>query len=47
MGNSNLDQLMAQDEEIAEKLDAERFAAEELERVAEVESTIGEGAQQP
>ncbi|MFE5051728.1 ferritin-like domain-containing protein [Streptomyces sp. NPDC056637] len=47
MGNSNLDQLMAQDEEIAEKLDAERFAAEELERVAEVESTIGEGAQLP
>ncbi|WP_432166953.1 ferritin-like domain-containing protein [Streptomyces sp. bgisy031] len=47
MGNSNLDQLMAQDEEIAEKLDAERFAAEELERVAEVESTIGEGARLP
>ncbi|WP_405478582.1 ferritin-like domain-containing protein [Streptomyces sp. NBC_00009] len=47
MGNSNLDQLMAQDEEIAEKLDAERFAAEELERVAEVESTIGEGEQLP
>ncbi|MFA3840966.1 ferritin-like domain-containing protein [Streptomyces aureus] len=47
MGNSNLDQLMAQDEEIAEKLDAERFAAEELERVAEVESTIEEGAQLP
>ncbi|MGW6138133.1 ferritin-like domain-containing protein [Streptomyces sp. NPDC055144] len=47
MGNSNLDQLMAEDEEIAEKLDAERFAAEELERVAEVESTIGEGAQLP
>jgi hypothetical protein len=47
MGNSNLDQLMAQDEEFAEKLDAERFAAEELERVAEVESTIGEGAQLP
>ncbi|MFB6674499.1 ferritin-like domain-containing protein [Streptomyces sp. NPDC056390] len=47
MGNSNLDQLMAQDEEIAEKLDAERFAAEELERVAEVESTIGEGTQLP
>ena len=29
MGNANLDLLMAEDEEIAEKLDAERFAAEE------------------
>ncbi|MEU6659562.1 ferritin-like domain-containing protein [Streptomyces sp. NPDC046821] len=45
MGNTNLDLLMTQDEEIAEKLDAERFAAEELERVAEVESTIVEGAE--
>ncbi|MFF7549779.1 ferritin-like domain-containing protein [Streptomyces canus] len=44
MGNSNLDLLMAQDEEIAEKLDAERFAAEERERVAEVGEAIEEGA---
>ncbi|MER8012491.1 ferritin-like domain-containing protein [Streptomyces sp. NPDC094149] len=47
MGDSNLDLLMAQDEEIAEKLDAERFAAEEHERVAEVteaiEAGVGEG----
>ncbi|WP_327353450.1 ferritin-like domain-containing protein [Streptomyces sp. NBC_01304] len=44
MGNSNLDQLMAEDEEIAEKLDAERFAAEEAERVAEVAEAVAEGA---
>ncbi|RII15811.1 ribonucleotide-diphosphate reductase subunit beta [Streptomyces sp. YIM 130001] len=44
MGNSNLDQLMAQDEEIAEKLDEERFATEEAERVAEVAEAIGQGA---
>ncbi|MFJ9006973.1 ferritin-like domain-containing protein [Streptomyces canus] len=44
MGNSNLDLLMAQDEEIAEKLDAERFATEERERVAEVRETIEQGA---
>ncbi|WP_030685307.1 ferritin-like domain-containing protein [Streptomyces sp. NRRL B-1347] len=44
MGDSNLDLLMAQDEEIAEKLDAERFAAEEQQRVAEVEAAIAEGA---
>ncbi|MFE0134840.1 ferritin-like domain-containing protein [Streptomyces sp. NPDC059037] len=43
MGNANLDQLMAQDEEIAEKLDAERFAAEEGERVAEVADAITSG----
>ncbi|MFJ2767944.1 ferritin-like domain-containing protein [Streptomyces sp. NPDC087300] len=43
MGNANLDQLMAQDEEIAEKLDAERFAAEEHARVAEVSDAIASG----
>ncbi|MEU6575357.1 ferritin-like domain-containing protein [Streptomyces sp. NPDC046805] len=43
MGDSNLDLLMAQDEEIAEQLDAERFAAEEGERVAEVEEAIEAG----
>jgi hypothetical protein len=44
MGDSNLDLLMAQDEEIADKLDAERFAAEEAARVAEVEAAISAGA---
>ncbi|MGW7409545.1 ferritin-like domain-containing protein [Streptomyces sp. NPDC054833] len=44
MGDSNLDLLMAQDEEIAEHLDAERFAVEERERVAEVEEAIERGA---
>ena len=44
MGDSNLDLLMAQDEEIAEKLDAERFAAEEEARTAEVADAIAEGA---
>ena len=44
MGDSNLDLLMAQDEEIAEQLDAERFAAEERERVTEVEEAIEAGA---
>ncbi|MEI5101563.1 ferritin-like domain-containing protein [Streptomyces sp. PmtG] len=43
MGDSNLDLLMAEDEEIAEKLDAERFAAEERDRVAEVARTIAAG----
>ena len=44
LGDSNLDLLMRQDEEIAEQLDAERFAAEEAARVAEVEEAIVEGA---
>ncbi|MEU3775980.1 ferritin-like domain-containing protein [Streptomyces sp. NPDC032472] len=43
MGDANLDQLMSQDEEIAETLDRERFAAEEAARVAEVASVIAEG----
>ena len=45
MGNSNLDLLMAQDEDLAEQLDAERFAAEEKARVAEVEEAIKAGAE--
>ncbi|MGI5252472.1 ferritin-like domain-containing protein [Actinacidiphila glaucinigra] len=45
MGDSDLDLLMAQDEEIAEKLDAERFAQEETARAAEVEEAIALGAQ--
>jgi hypothetical protein len=46
MGDQNLDLLMAQDEEIAEKLDAERFAAEEAERTAEVADAIAEGGRE-
>ncbi|MGD3105728.1 ferritin-like domain-containing protein [Streptomyces sp. YGL11-2] len=44
MGDANLDLLMAQDEEVAEKLDAERFAAEEAARKAEVADAIAQGA---
>jgi len=40
MGDTDLDALMAQDEEIAETMDAERFAAEETERHAEVAAVI-------
>jgi hypothetical protein len=43
LGDSNLDLLMAQDEEVAEQLDAERFAAEESARVAEIEEAIAHG----
>ncbi|WP_067826187.1 ferritin-like domain-containing protein [Actinomadura kijaniata] len=39
---SDLDALMRQDEEIAERLDAERFAAEEAERKAEVDAVIAD-----
>ncbi|MDQ1036160.1 hypothetical protein QFZ75_002576 [Streptomyces sp. V3I8] len=45
MGNTNLDLLMTQDEEIAERLDAERFVAEEEARVAEVADAIRAGAE--
>lgn len=44
MGDHNLDLLMSQDEEIAERLDAERFAREERERVAEVTDALRAGA---
>ncbi|MEU3950544.1 ferritin-like domain-containing protein [Streptomyces sp. NPDC029526] len=44
LGDSNLDLLMNQDEEIADRLDAERFAVEERERVAEIYATVQEGA---
>jgi hypothetical protein len=44
LGDSNLDDLMRQDEEIAEQLDAERFAAEEAARKDEVATMITEGA---
>ncbi|NML54313.1 ferritin-like domain-containing protein [Streptomyces sp. R302] len=46
LGDSNLDLLMTQDEEIADRLDAERFAEEEHARVAEVAEAIAEGAQE-
>lgn len=45
MGDSNLDLLMTQDEELADRLDAERFEREERERVAEVAEAIEEGAE--
>nr|WP_223185848.1 ferritin-like domain-containing protein [Streptomyces sp. CBMA152] len=44
LGDSNLDLLMAEDEEIAERLDRERFAQEETARVTEVADAIAEGA---
>ncbi|MDF3297907.1 ferritin-like domain-containing protein [Streptomyces tropicalis] len=44
LGDSSLDRLMNEDEEIAERLDAERFAAEEKARVAEVAEAVEEGA---
>ncbi|MEV5506083.1 ferritin-like domain-containing protein [Streptomyces orinoci] len=43
LGDANLDLLMAQDEELAEQLDAQRFKAEEAARTAEVARTIAEG----
>ncbi|MFC8830304.1 ferritin-like domain-containing protein [Streptomyces sp. NPDC057137] len=45
LGDSSLDLLMSQDEEIAERLDRERFAAEEQARVAEVADAIAQGAE--
>ncbi|WP_434596436.1 ferritin-like domain-containing protein [Streptomyces sp. A5-4] len=44
MGNSNLDLLMKEDEEIAEKLDEERFEVEERERLAEIDRAMADGA---
>ncbi|MGP3980910.1 ferritin-like domain-containing protein [Streptomyces sp. KR80] len=44
LGDSNLDLLMAQDEELAEQLDVERFAQEEAARTAEVAEAIAAGA---
>ncbi len=45
MGDSNLDLLMTQDEEIAEALDQQRFEAEDAARVAEIEKAIADGAE--
>ncbi|OLT29448.1 aminobenzoate oxygenase [Actinomadura sp. CNU-125] len=44
MSKADLDALMNQDEEIAERLDGERFAAEETERRAEVDAVIAEAS---
>ncbi|MFD7502430.1 ferritin-like domain-containing protein [Streptomyces sp. NPDC059850] len=44
LGDSSLDLLMNQDEELAEALDAQRFAAEEAARTGEVEEAIAQGA---
>ncbi|MEU6463753.1 ferritin-like domain-containing protein [Streptomyces sp. NPDC046976] len=46
LGDSDLEQLMAQDEELADQLDARRFAAEERARVAEVGEAIETGAEE-
>src|SRR5690606_11746488 len=45
MSKADLDALMSQDEEIADKLDTERFAAEEAARKAEVDAVIAEAAE--
>ncbi|HZM81580.1 MAG TPA: ferritin-like domain-containing protein [Candidatus Limnocylindrales bacterium] len=44
LGDASLDELMHQDEQLAEQLDAERFAGEEAARREEVAATIAEGA---
>ncbi len=44
MADQELDDLMREDEEIAVKLDAERFAAEEQARRAEVDEMVADGA---
>jgi hypothetical protein len=45
MARQDLEVLMSEDEDIAEKLDRDRFAAEESARKAEVESVIADAAQ--
>jgi hypothetical protein len=44
LGESSLDDLMRQDEELAEQLDAQRFAREETARREEVAAAIADGA---
>ncbi|MFD9814376.1 ferritin-like domain-containing protein [Streptomyces sp. NPDC059080] len=44
LGDAELDTLMDRDEELAEQLDARRFAAEEAARTAEIAATVAEGA---
>ncbi|GGO85440.1 ferritin-like domain-containing protein [Wenjunlia tyrosinilytica] len=46
LGDASLDLLMKEDEAVAERLDAERFAAEEEARRAEVSEAIAAGAEQ-
>jgi hypothetical protein len=46
MSKADLEALMAADEDIADRLDAERFAAEEADRKAEVHAAIEEGRAQ-
>jgi hypothetical protein len=43
-GRADLEALMRTDEQIAEQLDAERFAAEEAARAREVDQVIADGA---
>ncbi|MFR9789082.1 ferritin-like domain-containing protein [Streptomyces sp. MB22_4] len=47
LGDSDLERLMAQDEEQADHLDAQRFAREERARVAEVREAIEAGEREP
>jgi len=44
LGESSLDELMRQDEELADQLDAQRFADEETARREEVAAAIAQGA---
>ncbi len=44
LGDANLDALMTQDENIAEQLDADRFAAEQAARRAEVDGIVASAA---
>ncbi|MEV7907717.1 ferritin-like domain-containing protein, partial [Streptomyces anulatus] len=47
MSKGDLDALMRQDEEIADRIDVERFAAEEVVRRQEVDAVIAEAATSP
>ncbi|MER6331256.1 ferritin-like domain-containing protein [Streptomyces sp. NPDC001034] len=47
LGDSDLERLMAEDEEQADHLDAQRFAREERARVAEVREAIESGEREP
>jgi predicted nucleic acid-binding Zn-ribbon protein len=45
MGDANLDQLMKQDEDLAEQIDRDKREAQEVERrITEIEQTIAIGA---
>ncbi|MCM3883044.1 ferritin-like domain-containing protein [Frankia sp. R82] len=47
LGDADLDQLMAQDDDAAEALDVERLRTREEQRVAEVTATIAAGREHP